>query len=134
MFSMMPDVEKRWKEKCEVRAKDTPLAAIDFGALIALFLPILLEMLMGKFGSKSKSELKEHVKEAGYWTKMYVRLRAKRLMRRKRRELKIDRGMADDAAEVMSVTLFEGVAEDPDVVDGVIDETDDNRSDWEEWI
>tara|TARA_R100000808_G_C2150055_1_gene158620 strand:+ start:1230 stop:1658 length:429 start_codon:yes stop_codon:yes gene_type:complete len=94
------EVKKRPLEKSQ-----EALAAFEFGALINLLMPILMQLILDKLGQKSKQKVTECAKELGWWQQTQLRMLFRREVRVKK-HLGISKSDVIEASDIVADRLI----------------------------
>ncbi|MDB4786205.1 hypothetical protein OAG36_00575 [bacterium] len=118
-----------------VSTEQTRAAAFDWGSIITLVMPLLLEMLMNCFGSSSKEALEQKLVNPTWWDKFWIARITRRAVREKKSDLGIDSRGRSTVANVLSAAIIEESQASPDLVSELLTETNDNNiPDYSDWI
>jgi hypothetical protein len=128
----MSDTMKRVEDQLVNRAQaiqeeSTGSAVFAWGPIITLLLPILMEMLMNCFDSKSKEALEQKLINPSWWDRFWIERFTRRAAREKRDELQLSVRDRSKMAGILSEAIMTEAAEDHTLVSTLLEETDDNN-------
>ena len=136
MHRVHEQLVSRAKKEEELRQPGSPVFA--WGPIISLLLPVLMEMLMNCFDSKSKESLEQTLVNPTWWDEFWIERITRKAVRKNRDEVELRSLGARDrsrVSKILSTAVMTEATEDTELVSVLLGETEDNNiPDFNDWI